>query len=413
MSQTTEMTAAQLREALIGDIEQNRADIKKSVSAEILNAIRSVPRHVFMAGVSLEEAYDNSASPVMKRDESGTIISSVSAPYLQAAMLEQADITPGMRVLEIGSGGYNAALISHLVGDTGHVVTLDIDHDVCDRASKALSATGYDNVTVICADGEYGAPDFAPFNRIIVTVSAPDIPPAWIDQLVSNGRLIVPLRTRSLARSYILERHGSHLVSSGYELCGFVPIQGAAEARQRRVSLVKDTDDVVLRVDDSQPVEELALQQALTEQPRCEAWSSVTVGPMEPWDDLDMYLATRCREFGSLIATKQARQNGIVSMPLPRGMSATWDRDSLAYLTQREVDPKLRIFEFGAYAHGPNAQVLANRLVSHVRSWGRDYRDDPFHLEVHPATALDGDLPTGLVVDKPHSRVTISWPPHL
>jgi protein-L-isoaspartate(D-aspartate) O-methyltransferase len=109
-------------------------------------------------------------------------------------MLEQADLHPGMRVLEIGSGGYNAALIAELVGTEGAVTTVDIDPDVVDRARRYLEAAGYSQVTVVLADTANGVPERAPFDRIIVTAGVWDLPSAWADQLAVGGRLVVPLR---------------------------------------------------------------------------------------------------------------------------------------------------------------------------------------------------------------------------
>jgi len=124
----------------------------------------------------------------------GVSISSVSAPWLQAMMLEQAQIRPGMRVLEVGSGGYNAALIAELVGACGEVTTVDIDSDVVDRARQCLAAAGYRQVNIVLADAEGGVPDHAPCDRVIVTAETWDIPPAWPGQLAEGGRLVVPLR---------------------------------------------------------------------------------------------------------------------------------------------------------------------------------------------------------------------------
>ncbi|MCH7229971.1 methyltransferase, FxLD system [Glycomyces sp. L485] len=401
--------ADRLRQELVETIVKNRADIGRTVDQPILEAVRTVPRHLFTPGVSLEEAYADKV-PIMKRDGKGVPISSVSAPWLQATMLQQAQITPGMKVLEIGSGGYNAALIAELVGPSGAVVSLDIDPEVCERAEKGLADAGYDDVvTVVCADGEFGAEQFAPFDRILVTVSAPDIPPAWVAQLGENGRLVVPLRMRGLERSFVFEPDDDRLVCTEFELCGFVPMQGIGESRQRLVGL--HGEDIVLRVDDRQPVEAESLQKAL-EAPRQETWSGVTVGGMEPWDDLDMWLATVAGSYGYLTATDRGLDSGLVELSLRWGMSAIWDSDSLAYLTLRPVGDDRTDFEFGAFAHGPHASDLADQLVVHIRSWNRNQRrgDGP-HFEVHPKDSLDGDLPLGRVIEKRHSRVTVSWPP--
>lgn len=146
-------------------------------SKEVEAAFRKVPRHLFAPEVSLESAYANDVVRT-KRDEHGMTISSVSAPWLQATMLEQAELGPGMRCLEVGSGGYNAALMAELVGPTGQVTTVDIDPFVTDRARQFLANAGYEQVNVMLADAEGGVTDHAPYDRIIVTVGVWDIPPA-------------------------------------------------------------------------------------------------------------------------------------------------------------------------------------------------------------------------------------------
>ncbi|MFC5904498.1 methyltransferase domain-containing protein [Streptomyces zhihengii] len=116
-------------------------------------------------------------------------------PWLQADMLEAARIQPGHRVLEIGSGGYNAALIAELVGPTGHVTTLDIDPVVTERAVRFLHETGYSQVSVVTADAEHLPSKVVPkggFDAIVVTVDTWDLP--WIDALCVGGRLVAPLR---------------------------------------------------------------------------------------------------------------------------------------------------------------------------------------------------------------------------
>jgi len=126
--------ARELRARLVDDLVAAGSITTKEVKA----AFRTVPRHLFAPEASLEEAYADDIVRT-KRDANGMTVSSVSAPWLQAAMLEQADISPGMRVLEVGSGGFNAALIAELVGPTGEVTTIDIDPDVTDRASRCLA----------------------------------------------------------------------------------------------------------------------------------------------------------------------------------------------------------------------------------------------------------------------------------
>jgi protein-L-isoaspartate(D-aspartate) O-methyltransferase len=199
------MTAAQdrraqdpavLRAAMVSDLRDMEAIASDAVAA----AFGAVPRQVFAADEPLEAVYDANMPLVTKRGADGAALSSLSAAHIQAVMLEQAAIEPGTRVLEVGSGGYNAALIAELVGGDGSVTTVDIDADIVARARRCLQAAGYDQVQVLQADAEHGVPGHASYDRIIVTVGAWDIPPAWLDQLNERGRIVVPLRFAALTR---------------------------------------------------------------------------------------------------------------------------------------------------------------------------------------------------------------------
>jgi protein-L-isoaspartate(D-aspartate) O-methyltransferase len=168
--------AASLRAGLVDELRELRA-IRSDRVAE---AFRKVPRHLFAPGASLGLAYANDVV-IIKRDGRGVAMSSVSAPRIQALMLEQAQLGPGMRCLEIGSGGYNAALMAELVGGDGEVTTVDIDPEVVGRARRCLADAGYPRVNVVLADGEQGAAEHAPYDRVIVTAGAWDIPRrGWI-----------------------------------------------------------------------------------------------------------------------------------------------------------------------------------------------------------------------------------------
>ena len=131
-------------------------------------------------------------------------------------------------MLEIGTGtGYNAALLGHLVGETGAVVSVDIDADLVADARERLAACGVSQVTVCCGDGGVGWPERAPYDRIIATVGAWDISPAWVDQLAPGGRLVVPLDLRGAQRSIAFQPIGDHLESISVVFCGFIRIRGA------------------------------------------------------------------------------------------------------------------------------------------------------------------------------------------
>ncbi|MCC8250535.1 methyltransferase domain-containing protein [Saccharothrix luteola] len=171
-------------------------DMGAARSDAVIAALSRVPRHLFGPGEPLDKAYAVQGTLLTKWNDEGEAVSTGSAPHIRAMMLEPADIQPGMRVLEIGSGGYNAALIAELVGPTGQVITVDIDPEVMTRARACLTAAGYHAVNAVEADAEHGVPRHAPFDRIIVTVAAWDLPRASWEQLVEDGRIVVRLGAR-------------------------------------------------------------------------------------------------------------------------------------------------------------------------------------------------------------------------
>lgn len=401
---TTKVEA--LRESLLRELHGLNAVRTEAVE----RAVDTVPRHLFAPGEPLERAYAAEQALVTKRDEQGVALSSISAVRIQAFMLEQADIRPGMRVLEIGSGGYNAALIAELVGCEGEVTSIDIDPEVVDRARRLLDAAGYGRVRTAVADGETGYPTRAPFDRILLTVEAWDIPPAWTDQLATGGRIVVPLRTRGLTRSVALEPEGDRLISRGYELCGFVPMQGSGQHRVREVVLHEEKDErVTLQLDNGQQVDTVRLRASLT-QPRTEAWSGVLIGGMVPFDDLDLWLATNLSNYALLTGTSQARDRGLVASAAPIGVSTLVAGASFAYRTVRPVDDTQGLYEFGAYAHGPEAEQAADHLIEQIRTWDRDHRTHHATYQGHPPHTPADQLPAGRVLHTKHRILTISWP---
>lgn len=377
------------------------------VSAPVEAMMRKVPRELFAPGVNLEEVYHGYTSVVTKRDENGGSISSVSALHLQAHMLEQAEITVGMRVLEVGSGGYNAALLAELVGPSGQVTTVDIDEDVTDRASRLLVDAGYSRVTVVLADAEDGVPEYAPYDRILVTAGAWDIPPAWVAQLAEVGRLVVPLQVRGLSRTIAFEPADKCLVSRSSRLFGFVPMQGAG-AHQDTL-LVMRGGEVTVSFDDELPVDPSLLEKVL-DTPRVEVWSGATIGRFEPWANAHMWLATTLPGFCRVIVDRKLN-TGVISPPgRHTATSAVVAGENFAYVTTRGAAEETDV-EFGVHAFGPDAAELAEEVAEQLRIWGREHRSGPGpQFRVHPAGTPDDQLPEGRVIDKKHSRVMISWP---
>ncbi|MGH3830396.1 MAG: methyltransferase, FxLD system [Pseudonocardiaceae bacterium] len=400
--------AAELRDAMVDEINADREWVGV-VPREVEAALRTVPRHLFAPEVPLDQAYAD-RSIVTKRTERGAPLSSVSAPHIQAMMLGQLQAAPGQRVLEIGSGGYNAALLRELVGPEGSVTTLDIDQEITDRAHACLTTAGYHDVRVLCADGELGAAEYGPFDRIIVTAGTWGIPSAWVEQLVEGGRLVVPLWTRGLGRSWALERRDGYLAGSDPMTCGFVPIQGLGTVRSRSISL--HGGEASLWVGE-QWVDTAALGEVFST-PRAQAWSGVKVRKRENFGYLDLWLAM-LPGFCLLSATQDAIERGLVSPTWHMANPALLHRgDSLAYRAKlRPVDAEGTVRELGAYAHGPDAAEAADRFAEQIRIWDQNHRHGPGpRLTVHPADTPDTELPSGLVTDRRHTRIVLSWPDH-
>ncbi|HZD14686.1 MAG TPA: methyltransferase, FxLD system [Pseudonocardiaceae bacterium] len=394
--------AETLREAMIGTLHGMGA----LRSDRVTEVFRAVPRHLFTPGAPLEEVYSATAAVHVKRDERGVPISTVSAPELQAFMLEQADIRPGMTALEIGSGGANAAMMSWLAGPKGQVTTVDIDPDVTERAGGLLDAAGYSGVNVVLADAENGVAEHAPYDRIVVTVSAWDIPVAWTDQLAPGGRIVVPLRMRGLTRSLALDRDTDHLVSRSAMICGFVKMQGVGATREQLLSL--RGSEIGLRFDDGWPAEQAPTLDGVLDTRRAEVWSGVRIGGRESFETLQFWLATAFPGFCRLSANADQRCVLVEGDHLWFDPAAV-DGDSFAYLTARRVEPGTS--EFGAHAFGPHAVALAEEMAEQVRIWDSDQRRGcgP-SFAVWPSDTPEDRLPQGLLIDKRHRRVTISWP---
>ncbi|MDT3397673.1 methyltransferase, FxLD system [Streptomyces sp. B1866] len=396
----------ELREQLVDKLHELEALRTEAVE----RAIRAVPRHLFLPEESVEDAYAAQRALVTKRDEHGIALSSVSAARIQAFMLEQAEIRPGMRVLEVGSGGLNAAYLAELAGESGEVTTVDIDPDVTARAERLLGDTGYSRVRVVLADAEEGVAAHAPFDRILITVGTWDIPPAWVEQLSDGGRLVVPLRMRGLTRSVVFQREEGRLVSRGCEVCGFVPMQGAG-AHQEQLLLVNGTAEIGLRFDDGLPAEPGLLDNAVRT-PRAETWTGVIVGRWESYEMLQLYLATVLPDF-CIMAVDPDLDTGLVS-PRHKGFAmAAVDKANFAYVTTRRT-PDDKSAEFGVHAFGPDGPAFAETVADHVRAWDREQRGGPGpEISVYPAATPDDQLPElsiGRVINKVHCRVVLSWP---
>jgi protein-L-isoaspartate(D-aspartate) O-methyltransferase len=154
------------------------------MDAVVLRAMEEVPRDKFVMPAHGHLAYQDRALPIA----CGQVI---SQPFLVAYMTEQLKVQPQHRVLEVGTGsGYQAAILSRLAAK---VTSIERYRTLAQAARIRLKALDYDNVDIITEDGVAGAPDRAPFDRIIVTAAAVTVPPALIDQLAMGGIMVLPL----------------------------------------------------------------------------------------------------------------------------------------------------------------------------------------------------------------------------
>ena len=180
---------AHLRKKLIRQIESDvRATSsylnKKALDSRVMKAMATVPRHKFVPDRFIPHAYDNRPLPI---GEGQTI----SQPYIVAIMTDLLKIKPFDVVLEIGTGsGYQAAVLGELVEQ---VYTIEIIEPLQKSATKRLADLGYSNVTTQLGDGYYGWPEHAPFDAIMVTAAAGQVPPPLIRQLKPGGRMVIPV----------------------------------------------------------------------------------------------------------------------------------------------------------------------------------------------------------------------------
>lgn len=383
-------------------------------SERVEDAVRTVPRHCFLPEASLAEAHMDSAV-VTKRTSCGQVTSSVSAPWLQAVMLHHAQLATGAAVLEVGSGGYNAALAAELVGPSGRVVTTDIDPDVTDRARTFLDDAEYPQVRVVEGDAEYGAERHVPdggWDAILVTVEARDIPPAWYTQLADGGRLVLPLRLHGYTWCVTLLKRDGLLEAENWTVCGFVPMQGCGLGQRADAVIRLRGGEVELTVEDGDPATTPSQLAGVFSTPRTEHWTGVTIPGDTPFDTLQLLHAIQpgfCRLYVAphLDTGTVAPSHRVPAPALVRG-------DSLAYLLHRPIHdsphPQERLAEFGIHAFGPHAEELTAAMATHVHSWSAHYRTTYPHLTVHPRTTRDHELPTGChTVDKHHTRLVFTY----
>ena len=183
----------------------------------VLEAMNKVPRHLFIPEALWARAYEDVALPI---GEGQTI----SQPYMVAVMTELLELSGDEKVLEIGTGsGYQAAVLSELAHE---VFTIERVPVLADESRARLAGLGYNNVTVLTGDGSKGLEDKAPFDRIIITAAAPELPEILVKQLKEDGIIVAPVGER-FSQVVIKGRKKKGVLAEEFHTpCVFVPLIG-------------------------------------------------------------------------------------------------------------------------------------------------------------------------------------------
>lgn len=190
----------------------------------VLDSMRKVPRHMFVAPELRPAAYFDQALPIGSKQ-------TISPPFIVAYMTEMLDPQPTDRVLEIGTGsGYQAAVLSGIVKE---VYTIEIVEQLGRNAAKVLREQGFSNVQARVGDGYLGWPEKAPFDKIIVTCSPEKVPTPLVEQLKEGGRMIVPLGERYEQVFYLFEKRNGELTKAKLLPALFVPMTGISEEKRQ------------------------------------------------------------------------------------------------------------------------------------------------------------------------------------
>ena len=183
----------------------------------VLDAMARVPRHRFVDTALRSRAYDDHALPIGAGQ-------TISQPYMVALMTEALKLAGGEKVLEIGTGsGYQTAVLAEF---TPRLFSIERNAELARAAATRLKELGYTNVILKTGDGSLGWPEHAPFDRIVVTAGAPDLPPPLFDQLTEGGLLVIPIGDRESQRLEVVRKDRGRALSRRLVECAFVPLLG-------------------------------------------------------------------------------------------------------------------------------------------------------------------------------------------
>jgi|SRR5579859_5704746 len=181
----------------------------------VLDAMTRVPRHEFAPERFRDQAYEDHPLPITEGQ-------TISQPFIVASMLEALALSPHNNVLEVGTGsGYVTALLAEL---TAQVVSMERHSSLAEAARQLLNNMAYQNVRVITGDGSLGFPDSAPYQAIIVSAAAAEVPHELVQQLDDGGRMIIPVGRDDAQQLQLIEKRNGQLRTNLRELCRFVPL---------------------------------------------------------------------------------------------------------------------------------------------------------------------------------------------
>lgn len=210
-------------EALRTEMVKNQLQSRNIRDPRVLDAMGSVPRHMFVPADVRNRAYDDTPLSI-------GFDQTISQPYIVAFMTEALKLNSESRVLEIGTGsGYQAAVASQIAAD---VYTIEIVEPLALRAEKLLKQLDYTNVHVKVGDGYAGWPEHAPFDAIILTAAPPSVPPPLVDQLAEGGRMVVPVG-ELYQELLLITKHDGELHRERLLPVRFVPMTGRIQEHTR------------------------------------------------------------------------------------------------------------------------------------------------------------------------------------
>jgi protein-L-isoaspartate(D-aspartate) O-methyltransferase len=185
--------------------------------ASVLDAIASVPREQFISEALRDMAYADRALPL-------SLGQTISQPLMVAVMTQALRLTGRERVLEVGTGsGYQAAILARLAA---YVYTIERHAELTVTVTDRLAALGISNVTLLVGDGSLGWSEDAPYDRILVTAGAPAVPQSLLDQLISNGILVIPVGRADLQELQVVQKGTNNVQIQSLGRCVFVPLVG-------------------------------------------------------------------------------------------------------------------------------------------------------------------------------------------